>query len=48
MNKYIVTKMQEFFTIVYAESEEDAEAVAMMEGDFEFVDEEYSVREVAA
>ena len=44
--KYEVTKTQEFVVTVYAESEEDAESDAISSGDFEFVDEEYSVKEV--
>ena len=45
MNKYVVTKTEIFETTVYAESEEDAEYDAMMKGEFEFVDEEYSVKD---
>lgn len=45
MNEYVVHKVQRFCTTVYAESEEDAESGAIGR-DFEFVDEEYSVREV--
>lgn len=45
MMKYVVTKTQSFETIVYAESEEDAEYTAISRGEFEFVDEDYSVVE---
>jgi len=46
MNKYVVTKTQFFEIIVEAESEEDAEFDAISKGDFEFVDEDYSTKEV--
>jgi hypothetical protein len=46
MTKYEVTRTQEFVVTVYADSEEDAEMDAITSGDFKFVDEEYSVKEV--
>ena len=46
MQKYEVTKTQEFVVTVYAESEEDAVMDAISSGKFAFVDEDYSVKEV--
>ena len=45
MRKYIVTKTEIFKKTVYAESEEDAEYSAAMSSEFDFVDEEYAVKE---
>lgn len=45
MRKYVVTKTEIFKTTVYAESEDDAEYDAVANGEFEFVDEEYSAED---
>ena len=46
MNKYVVTKTQIFEMVVYAESEEDAEHDAREKPEFDFIDEEFSVKDV--
>ena len=45
MSKYIVTQTETFMSIVYEDSEEDAEHDAVMSQYFKFVDQEYTVEE---